>query len=224
MKIKKVLFALISALLILPVIAKADDNLVKVYIFEAGGCPYCEAEIEYLEGLDSYNKKFTIVTKELYVDHVDWEQGADYQLGVKVANAFKNASFCDASYTGTPFVVISNLYAATGYNTDLESIINEAYEAGDKDIVSCLENGNTDCQIKDETTTKTVTKDSDIAIIVLIIVSVVIYLVKSTYDKKEVINAINSKETLNTKVSLDTESEKVVSTSKKSKKTKSKTK
>lgn len=133
-------------LLIVPFIVKAEDKeLVKVYIFEAGGCPYCEKEIEYLEGLESYNKKFTIERKELYVDHINWAKGSDYQLGYTVATAFNQAGFEDASYEGTPFVVISDLYAAASYSTALEPIIEQAYEAGDKDVVGCFASGKEDC-------------------------------------------------------------------------------
>ena len=57
---KKKLFSILFAMLLfVPFFVKADEK-VKVYIFEAGGCPYCEAEVEYLKGLDSYNEKFTI--------------------------------------------------------------------------------------------------------------------------------------------------------------------
>ena len=86
MKIKKIIFYIlivISMFLITKVDAKEK---VKVYIFEAGGCPYCEAEIEYLEKLHSYNEKFEIIRKETYIDHIEWEEGKDYQLGVKVLN------------------------------------------------------------------------------------------------------------------------------------------
>lgn len=143
---KKIFLGIVSFILAFSfnMIVKAEE-LVKVYVFEAGGCPYCEKEVEYLESLESYNKKFTIVRKELYIDHVDWEKGKDYDLGVKVANAFKNAGFKDAKYNGTPFVVISDLYAATTYSTALESYINEAYETGDKDIVKCIEEGKDNC-------------------------------------------------------------------------------
>ena len=112
---KKFLLILFTLLFMLPLTIFADGEekaKVKVYVFEAGGCPYCEAQTEYLKGLDGYNKKFEIVSKELYVDHVEWAEGKDYDLGVKVANAFLNAGFKDASYKGTPFVVISDMYAA----------------------------------------------------------------------------------------------------------------
>jgi thiol-disulfide isomerase/thioredoxin len=117
------------------------SKFVKVYVFEAGGCPYCEKEMEYLTSLSSYNKKFEIITKELYIDHVDWEHGKDYDLGYAVATYFKRLGFSNASYEGTPFVVISDVYAAATYSTDLENYINEAYNAGDKDIVGQIERG-----------------------------------------------------------------------------------
>ncbi len=141
---KKFLSVLLISLFFLPFVVKADE-LVKVYLFESGGCPYCEDEIEYLESLDSYNEKFTIVRKELYIDHVKWQAGKDYKLGVKTVLAFKDMGFNNAAYNGTPFVVISDLYAATAFNSDLEKIILQAYDEKDKDVVGCIEQGNDDC-------------------------------------------------------------------------------
>ena len=135
---KKILVVLFALLLMIPVVSlnAKEKAKVKVYIFEAGGCPYCEAEVEYLQKLDSYNKKFTIERRELYVDHVNWAPGRDYELGKAVAEKFQNDGFEDASYQGTPFVVISDLYAAATYSTSLESYINDAYKKGDKDVVN----------------------------------------------------------------------------------------
>ena len=147
-KLKSILLILLAAALVIMPLEGTRVNAadkVKVYIFEAGGCPYCEAEVEYLKQLDSYDKKFEIVIKELYVDHVDWEQGKDYDLGVAVADAFYNEGFTEASYQGTPFVVISNIYAATAYSTSLEEYINKAYDEGDVDVVGCIEKGGEDC-------------------------------------------------------------------------------
>ena len=142
---KKLFLSLIIGIMVLlPVSVKADEK-VKVYIFEAGGCPYCELEEEYLEGLDSYGEKFEIIKKELYIDHIDWEQGKDYELGYRVATAFNQAGFENASYQGTPFVVISDLYAAAAYSQNLETVINTAYEQGDKDVVSCIAEGRENC-------------------------------------------------------------------------------
>lgn len=144
---KKFLKGLLVCLMFIPLVVSAKEK-VKVYIFEAGGCPYCEREIEYLKGLDSYNKKFTIEQKELYVDHVMWQPGEDYLTGVKTVNAFLNydsETFADASFQGTPFVVISDLYAAAAYSTSLEDIIDKAYDKGDKDVVNCIEKGKDNC-------------------------------------------------------------------------------
>ncbi len=151
---KKFLVSLVAVLFLVPMVVRADGTdttekeLVKVYIFEAGGCPACEDELEYLQGLDSYNKKFEIVRKELYTSHTTWENGADYELGVKVANYYKKAlGFTKVTYTSTPLVVISDLYGGNVVNTSLESIIDQAYEIGDKDVVTCLMNNGEECQM-----------------------------------------------------------------------------
>ena len=61
---KKLLSVLFTLLILIPLGINAEEKeKVKVYIFEAGGCPYCEAEVEYLKGLEGYNKTFTIEIK-----------------------------------------------------------------------------------------------------------------------------------------------------------------
>jgi hypothetical protein len=141
---KKLLFILLLTVLVLPISVDAKEK-VKVYIFEAGGCPACAGQMEYLKGLSGYNKDFEVIEKEAYVDHIDWEQGKDFDLDVKVAEAFYNAGYQDATAYATPFVVVSNFYAAANYNSSLETVINEAAEKGDKDVVGCFEAGKTDC-------------------------------------------------------------------------------
>ena len=186
---KKVLVVLFAMLLFIPSVLFAEgNNKVKVYVFEAGGCPYCELELEYLKGLSSYKTKFEIVKKQLYVDHVDWKEGKDYKLGVSVATAFNEAGFEDAAYTGTPFVVISDIYAVAGYSQDLEDIINEAYDEGDKDAVACIAAGNDNCvrPINNENLSSTeknsINKKPAIVIVVLgaiALVGAVIYIIKN---------------------------------------------
>ena len=193
---KKVLLTILALFCFIPLVS-AKKEPVKVYIFEAGGCPYCEAEIEYLKGLSSYNKKFVIVQKEAYVDHVDWAQGKDFELAQKVADAFKAAGFQDATYQATPFVVISDLYAAAAYSTELESVIEEAYEKGDKDIVTCIEKGKTNCL-------KHLTKNSDsessgefntsaIVVILCTLALGILYFFKSSKDTKEIVEALQKR-------------------------------
>ena len=194
---KKKLFALLLALMIIMPVSAFAKEKVKVYMFEAGGCPYCEKEMEYLKGLDGYNKTFTIEVKELYIDHVDWAEGKDYSLGKTVAEAFKNAGFEDATYQGTPFVVISDLYAASAYNTSLESIINQAYEEGDKDIVKCYADGKTDC-LDHLTKTDTTSSSSNTWVIVVTgLIILITYLIKSSIDTNNIIKSLNSKKSKN---------------------------
>ena len=188
---KKLFLSVITLLLMLPIVVSAKE-LVKVYIFEAGGCPYCEAQEKYLKGLDSYNEKFKIIKKEAYVDHVDWEQGKDFKLSKTVAEAFKKAGFEDAEYRATPFVVISDKYAAAAYSEDLEGIINDVYEEGDRDIVGCYEKGNSNCLDHLATSNKT-DKANNLPVIITIIISTILiigtYIVKSTMDTKKIIES-----------------------------------
>ena len=144
-KVKGLLLALIALVLFGGAVKVNAEEKVKVYMFVAGGCPYCEYEKEYLEGLDSYNVKFEIVEKQLYVDHVDWKPAKDYPLGKAVAEAFQSAGFANASYQGTPFVVISDIYAAAAYSTSLEEVIDQAFLLGDQDVVACYENDGENC-------------------------------------------------------------------------------
>lgn len=197
---KKLLSVLFTLLLLIPLGINAEEKeKVKVYIFEAGGCPYCEAEVEYLKGLEGYNKTFTIEIKELYIDHVDWKPGKDYDLGVKVANGFLNAGFTDASYQGTPFVVISDLYAASAYSTSLESVINEAYEKGDKDIVSCYADGKEDClnhlakEDNKVTDNDSATGANTWVVVVMGLLVIGTIIIKSTIDTNRIVETINSK-------------------------------
>lgn len=147
-KLFSYLFILLTAVMIVIPIGVKRVNAaekVKVYVFEAGGCGWCAKQIEYLEGLESYGETFEVIRKELYVDNVSWEPGEDYYLGSDLADAFSAIGFENASISGTPFVVISDLYASASYSEDLESIIEEAYEEGDKDVVGCFERGENNC-------------------------------------------------------------------------------
>ena len=188
---KKRILALLTLILFIPTLVNAKEK-VKVYMFEAGGCPYCEKEEEYLKGLDGYEKTFTIVKKELYVDHVDWAEGKDYELGKKVADAFKNAGFEDATHEATPFVVISDLYAASAYNTSLESVINEAYEKGDKDIVKCYADGKDNCLDHLKKDTSSSSKNYTPIIVITSLIILITYLVKSSIDTKNIIKEIGN--------------------------------
>ncbi len=177
------------------------EGKVKVYMFEAGGCPYCEAEETYLKGLAGYNKTFELIKKELYVDHVEWKQGKDYAIGKKVAEAFNEAGFEDASYEGTPFVVISDLYAAAAYSEDLESIIEKAYQEGDRDVVTCLANNGTDCiRANSANIDPTIGSESKSGIVIAILgglalVGVVVYLItKKGNDMVEEVKEVEEEE------------------------------
>ena len=191
---KKLLVTIFAVLCLIPMAVNAKSK-VKVYIFEAGGCPACEAELEYLEGLSSNGEKFEIVRKELYVDHVDWAQGKDYALGKKVAEAFYALGFENATYQATPFVVVSDIYAASGANMQLETVIDEAYEKGDQDVVKCFADGKTDCldHLKEDSTSSTDNGGVVATLVVCTLILLTVYLVKSSLDTKKIIESSKRK-------------------------------
>ena len=198
---KKILCTLVCLLTFFPMLVNAQEK-VKVYVFEAGGCGYCEAQIEYLKGLDSYNEKFEIVEKELYVDNVKWEEGKDFDLGVKVVEAFNNAGYQDATYDGTPLVIISDIYAATTYTEDLEDYILYAYnENNSYDAVACIEDGNDECVFHKATASEEVNdnitssseENSNTIVWIVVACTIVLtgsYLIKSTIDTNRIIEAL----------------------------------
>lgn len=200
--LKGLLLLVVALLVVIPTVKANAANKVKVYMFEAGGCPYCEAEEEYLKGLDGYGKTFELIKKELYVDHVDWAQGKDYELGKKVAEEFKKVGFDQASYQGTPFIVVSDIYAAATYNPDLESVIEEAIKKGDKDIVGCYEKGKDNCLkhlSKDNNSVSVTNADIIIMSIMSAVISVacavaviVVFVIKSNADRKAIIAAVTT--------------------------------
>ena len=211
---KKILLGIIALLLVIPmsVNANAEQAKVKVYMFYAGGCPACEAAEEYLQGLEGYNKTFELVKKEAYIDHIEWKQGKDFDLSQKASDLFESLGYGEYETRGyhlnqsTPFIVISGTYAAAGYNTDLEKIINQVAEAGDKDVIGCLADGKKDCdklvtkiekektdeKTDDNKTTSSTKNDNTVAAVAICsAVIVVAYLVKSTIDTKKIIEALN---------------------------------
>ena len=186
---KKILLIVLSVLLFVPFTIKAEEKL-KIYLFEAGDCPYCEAQKEYFRTIKGYGETFEVITKQLYIDHIDWEPGKDYDLGVKVASEFNALGFDDASYEATPFVVISDIYAAAGYNNNLEDIVNYAIGEGDKDAVACIENGGENCireTVSAFDTSSSETKEDvkygtgsivSSVVVILVIVFIIIYTTK----------------------------------------------
>lgn len=190
---KKFLLLVITLVLLIPTIIFADEaEKVKVYVFSAGGCPFCEREIEYLQGLESYNKTFEIVEKELFVDHINWEQGKDYELGVTIAKIFADAGFKDSENkpvqaNATPLVVIGDVYAATGYSTELESVINKVYAAGDADVVGCVMEGRDDCELVhiEKNYTGIIVFGSIVGVMAIVIIAFAIVSGKQTEDEKE---------------------------------------
>lgn len=189
---KKLKLLLLSLLLIIPFnMVKAEEGVlepVKVYVFYAPGCHWCEEQFNYLEALDSYNEKFVVVRKELFQSDLR-TPGADYDLGQDVGTAFTQAGFTNARPEGTPYVVVSDLYAASAYNDSLETVINQAYEAGDKDVVGCIEAGNDNCIEGAVSTKKELSPKMFIILGISVVIIVPLLIFVNSYINKNVVVA-----------------------------------
>lgn len=112
---------------------EVSSNKVKVYVFVKDGCGFCEAQEQYLDELSKTNDKFQTVILRAYDSN--WQPVEYYNLANEVSDYFVDKGFTNAKFSGTPLVVISDIYAAASYSNELEDIINEAYEKGDVDMV-----------------------------------------------------------------------------------------
>ena len=195
---KKVIFGFIATILcVLPFTVNAAEK-VKVYIFSKDGCTYCEKQNDYLKGLEGYNKTFEVVDIQIYDSN--WKQTSNYELANKVVQGFNKTGISEDTLNlqGTPTVIISDVYAKTAYNANLESIINEVVKNGDKDIVGCYKDGKTDCLDHLMTASSNVTCKTEgvggiIAMIIIFSLATLgISVAVSMYNKRQILEAINA--------------------------------
>lgn len=199
---KKIKYLLLSLMLILlPLGVNAESETedvkepVKVYMFEAGGCPWCEQQQNYFESLDGYGEKFVVIHEEMYIDHIDYEPGADYDLGNNVSKAFQNAKISNTeAFGGTPYVVISDVYAMSGFNESLETVIDQVYENGDKDVVGCIAEGRDDC-LPGVAVKKVSTKAIVIAVASAAVIVVAIVVLNNQMNKAINVNDVSKEKT-----------------------------
>ena len=203
---KKIIFALIAMFCILPFTVNAADK-VKVYIFSKDGCSYCEKQISYLKGLEGYNKTFEIVDVQIYDSN--WKQTSNYELAKKVISGLQAAgvSADELNLNGTPSVIISNIYAKTAYSANLEDVIKQAAEKGDKDLVGCYKAGKSDCtkdleiataKANDTTKTSATTSNESIKGVIAIVIifsltTMGINVAVTLYSKKQILTAVSKK-------------------------------
>ncbi len=115
------------------------NNNVTLYLFHGSTCQFCLNAKEYLKTID-YDY-LTIKTIEV------WGNSANSELLTKVREEFG-----DSVKDGVPYIVISDNYHRTGYNSDISSYIEEGIETAHKqdnynDVVQKIIDENKDLEV-----------------------------------------------------------------------------
>ena len=106
---------LLFILLVLPFHVFAKDKEVTLYLFHGDGCPHCEEEIEYLEGIEKKYDYLKVVKYEV------WYNEENSELLAKVQDAFQ------VTTKGVPTNVIGST-VITGFGSSTGSKIERAIE------------------------------------------------------------------------------------------------
>lgn len=167
MKKLSVFIILLLAIIVMPFVVNADDevttneesNKVNVYLFRGEGCPHCQEAEEWFATLD--NSKFTIVDYEV------WYNEDNSKLMDKVANARGE------EVGGVPYIIIGNKSwngFASSYESEMLAEIESEYAkevSARYDIMKLI-----DTKIKKEDTTG---QDVLSLIIILVVLGGVIF-------------------------------------------------
>lgn len=133
---KKILMAILVAVLCMPVFAFAkekDDKKVDIYIFYGDGCPHCHKAFEFFDSIEEeYGKYYNIKKYET------WYSTRNNKLMYDVAQGFSE----DTEKLGVPYIIIGDK-TFVGYTEDYNDGIKEAivnaynkgYKTTAKDIV-----------------------------------------------------------------------------------------
>lgn len=142
-KLKLLVVAVISILLLPLSINAADKEPINVYIFKGDGCGYCAAALEYFESIEKeYGKYFNLVEYEV------WNNTDNASLMTDVASYFGE------EVGGVPYIVIGDKTFqgyAESYNDQITDAIKAAYNNEDYvDAVKAVGNGETSSPDKKE--------------------------------------------------------------------------
>ena len=97
MKKFKILLVLLFLVLFIPSV-KADENVVRLYLFHQSTCPHCKAEIEFLDSIKDKYKNLDIVKYEIDTNEMNYNL---YRKVKEKANIVDN---------GVPLTIIGTYY------------------------------------------------------------------------------------------------------------------
>ncbi|MBS7021070.1 MAG: glutaredoxin family protein [Firmicutes bacterium] len=116
MKYRKIVVAFFLSVFLFNPFQKVEaTDKLNVYLFHGNGCPHCEAEIEFLESIQSDYPYMNLIKYEI------WENEENQALAEQVKQRIESSS------RGVPFLVIGDK-AFTGFSEDRKRDIRRTLE------------------------------------------------------------------------------------------------
>lgn len=168
-----------------------SSDKATIYLFRGAGCSHCYEFLTYLESIvPDYGKYFNVVTYEV------WNNTDNADLMSKVAKVFGDEA------SGVPYIIIGDktyVGYASSMDDEIKQSIMDLYNSTDRyDVMNHLgetkDTTSNDSTTATSTTTNTATVDNKDVIWTVAIATtllIIVYYVKSTNDKREVLENIS---------------------------------
>lgn len=162
-KIKLLLVALISVVLLPLSINAASNEKITVHIFRGEGCGYCKAALSFFDRIkEEYGQYYELEEHEVLYD----EDNATLMSNV--------AAYFNEEVNGVPYIIIGDKTFqgyTESYNDEIKQAIKDAYDSGKfEDRVKQVQNGTATTS---NTSKKDKDKDSNTTTIIIIAVALV---------------------------------------------------
>lgn len=162
-KIKLLLVALISVVLLPLSINAASNEKITVHIFRGEGCGYCKAALSFFDSIkEEYGQYYELEEHEVWYD----EDNATLMSNV--------AAYFNEEVNGVPYIIIGDKTFqgyTESYNDEIKQAIKDAYDSGKfEDRVKQVQDGTATTS---NTSKKDKDKDSNTTTIIIIAVALV---------------------------------------------------
>lgn len=162
-KIKLLLVALISVVLLPLSINAASNEKITVHIFRGEGCGYCKAALSFFDSIkEEYGQYYELEEHEVWYD----EDNATLMSNV--------AAYFNEEVNGVPYIIIGDKTFqgyTESYNDEIKQAIKDAYDSGKfEDRVKQVQDGTATTS---NTSKKDKDKDNNTTTIIIIAVALV---------------------------------------------------
>lgn len=162
-KIKLLLVALISVVLLPLSINAASNEKITVHIFRGEGCGYCKAALSFFDSIkEEYGQYYELEEHEVWYD----EDNATLMSNV--------AAYFNEEVNGVPYIIIGDKTFqgyTESYNDEIKQAIKDAYDSGKfEDRVKQVQDGTATTS---NTSKKDKEKDNNTTTIIIIAVALV---------------------------------------------------